>query len=76
MDVTKHSLVPKHTILSENQKKSIMEQYNATPKKFPLIRTSDAALLNLKAKQGDMIKIERKSPTAGIAIYYRIVVEG
>jgi DNA-directed RNA polymerase subunit H len=42
---------------------------------LPLIFVNDPAILELGVKPGDMIKITRKSPTAGQSYYYRYVVE-
>jgi DNA-directed RNA polymerase subunit H len=40
-----------------------------------LIFVNDPAIIGLGVKPGDMIKITRKSATAGESIYYRYVVE-
>lgn len=73
-DVTKHALVPKHTILSEAEKKKVIQKYRLVGQEFPRILKTDPAILNLKAKEGELIKIVRSSQTAGKAVFYRRVV--
>ena len=70
-DVTKHILVPKHTIVSEKEKKQLFEKYSITQRELPKIFAEDPAIKHLKAKQGDIIKVTRKSATAGESVYYR-----
>ena len=41
---------------------------------FPRILKRDAALQGISVKYGDMIRITRKSPTAGQTTFYRVVV--
>jgi DNA-directed RNA polymerase subunit H len=53
-----------------------MRKYNAKPSQLPYIMISDKAIEDLDARPGDVIKITRKSPTAGESVYYRYVVEG
>ena len=74
IDVQKHSLVPKHSKLSEKEKNTLLEQYRITNKELPKINIKDAAIAHLDVKIGDIIKIERKSTTASKATYYRGVV--
>ena len=77
IDILKHELVPVHIILSEEEKKEVMKKYKVKNlKQFPRILTSDPVVKALGAKPGDLIKIIRKSNTAGESIYYRVVVEG
>jgi len=73
-DVMKHSLVPKHTILSEKDKKELFEKYHITIKELPKIMITDPAIQHLKPKLGNIVKIERKSSTAGESTYYRGIV--
>jgi len=75
-DVLKHAYVPKHEILPKKEADEILIKYNAKHAQLPFIFLSDPALRELGAKPGDVIKITRKSPTAGESIYYRYVVEG
>ena len=72
-DPTKHELVPKHGVLSEKEKKQLVEKYSIGLKEVPKILVKDPAIQNLKVKEGDIIKITRISPTAGEAVYYRRV---
>lgn len=74
IDVSKHVLVPKHTKLSDKDKDELFAKYNANEFNLPKILKTDSALKGLDIKPGDVIKIERDSPTAGTAIYFRVVI--
>jgi DNA-directed RNA polymerase subunit H len=73
-DVSKHVLVPKHVKLSEKEKKDLFDRYVADLRDLPRVYKDDPAIQGLDAKEGDIIKISRKSPTAGEAVFYRRVV--
>jgi DNA-directed RNA polymerase subunit H len=73
--VPDHVYVPKHEIMTKKEAEEILIKYNCKPTELPLIFVSDPAILGLGVKPGDMIKITRKSSTAGQSIYYRYVVE-
>ena len=75
IDITKHYLVPKHVILSEEEKKELLEKYKVSLSDLPKIKISDPALKNLNVKPGDVVKIIRNNPWIGEEIYYRVVVE-
>ncbi len=74
LNVSKHVLVPKHIKLTEKEKKELLEKYNITLRELPKILKKDPAIKHLNLKQGDIIKIIRKSQTAGESIFYRGVV--
>jgi len=73
--VPDHVYVPKHEIMTKKDAEEVLKKFNCMPTELPLIFVSDPAILGLGVKPGDMIKITRKSPTAGESIYYRYVVE-
>ena len=73
--VDKHILTPKHTKLSEKDKAALFEKYNVTSKEMPKIFRTDAALREIDAKPGDVIKVTRNSQTAGQSLFYRVVVD-
>ena len=75
IDITKHYLVPKHELLTEEEKQELLKKYNIRLLDLPKIKLSDPAIKNLGAKPGDIVRIIRNSPTAGESIYYRVVVE-
>jgi len=74
-DVREHQLVPKHEKLSDKDAKELLLKYHATLKELPKISINDPALKGLGLKQGDIIKISRKSRTAGESIFYRGVID-
>ncbi len=73
--VPDHVYVPKHEIMTIKEAEEALKKFNCMPTELPLIFVNDPAILGLGVKPGDMIKISRKSPTAGESIYYRYVVE-
>jgi DNA-directed RNA polymerase subunit H (RpoH/RPB5) len=72
-DATKHELVPKHVKLSEKEKKELFETYAIDIFKLPRIFKIDPAIEHLDVKEDDVVKIFRKSPTAGETLFYRRV---
>jgi DNA-directed RNA polymerase subunit H len=71
-----HILIPKHSKLSEKETKELFERFSITIKELPRIKKSDPAIADLDVKAGDIVKIARKSQTAGKSIFYRGVVHG
>lgn len=74
-NVFMHELVPEHRILSEEEKEELLRRHRIKLSQLPQIKASDPAVVQLEAKPGDVIEIKRKSPTAGVYYYYRLVVE-
>ena len=70
-----HIYVPKREILAIAEAKKVLEKFHCKPTELPLIFVTDPAIIGIGVKPGDMIKITRKSATAGESLYYRYVVE-
>lgn len=71
-NITHHVLVPKHTIINEQDIKKITEEFSIKTKfQLPHILKSDPISKYLGLKNGDVVKINRISPTAGEYIIYR-----
>jgi len=75
-NVLKHELVPKHEVLSPEEALIALKELGVEPDKLPWIRASDPVARAIKARPGDIVRIIRKSPTAGETIAYRYVVPG
>ena len=73
--VPDHIYVPKHEIMTKKEAEEVLERFHTKPTELPLIYVTDPAIKGLGVKPGDMIKITRKSGTAGESVYYRYVVE-
>lgn len=74
INILEHELVPKHEVLSKEEREKILNNYNITKEELPKILSSDSVLEHIKAKPGDVIRISRSSQTAGETLYYRVVV--
>ncbi|HEX9863172.1 MAG TPA: DNA-directed RNA polymerase subunit H [Candidatus Bathyarchaeia archaeon] len=74
-DIFEHALVPMHEILGEKEKEQLLAQYKIQPYQMPQIQSTDPAVKAIGAKPGDILRIIRKSSTAGEHIAYRYVVE-
>lgn len=71
-----HVLIPKHKKISDKEKKELLDNYKITINELPVILKSDIALIGMELQAGDVVKIERDSPTAGKTIFYRGVIDG
>ena len=76
IDIQKHELVPKHTLLNEQEKEELLKQYGIALKQLPRILETDPVIKTINGKHGDVVKIMRKSSTAGQSVYYRVIVKG
>jgi DNA-directed RNA polymerase subunit H len=74
--VTNHIYQPKHEILSKEEAEQVLKKFNVRTNQLPYIMSNDKGLGDLDVRPGDILRITRKSPTAGESVYYRYVVEG
>lgn len=74
-DIFEHVLVPFHEILTEKERNQLLTQFKVKPYQIPQIKSGDPAVKAIGAKPSDVLKITRKSITAGEHITYRYVVE-
>jgi DNA-directed RNA polymerase subunit H len=75
-DVMEHELVPRHEPLSEKEAEALLEKYGITHDQLPKILASDPVARAVRARPGQVLRVLRKSRTAGEAVAYRYVVEG
>ena len=73
--VTNHIYQPKHEILSKEESEQVLKKFNVRTNQLPYIMSNDKGLEDLDVRPGDILRITRKSPTAGESVYYRYVVE-
>lgn len=74
-DLFEHDIVPLHKILEEEEKQQLLSKYRVHPYQLPQVTSSDPAVKAIGARPGDILRIIRKSPTAGEHVAYRYVVE-
>lgn len=67
-------LVPKHEIVPEEKVQELLDRFGFDTSTFPKISVEDPAAMEIMAKKGDVIRITRKSPTAGESYYFRVVI--
>jgi DNA-directed RNA polymerase subunit H (RpoH/RPB5) len=74
-NILKHVMVPKHTLLNDEQVEQLKRTYNLTDvKQLPEIGRFDPVALLICMRPGQVCHIERKSITAVSADYYRVCV--
>jgi DNA-directed RNA polymerase I, II, and III subunit RPABC1 len=74
-NISRHVLVPKHEIVHDNDEiDSLLNIYQLKKNQLPIILKTDPMARYLDVKAGNVVKITRKSPSAGEAILYRYCV--
>jgi DNA-directed RNA polymerase subunit H (RpoH/RPB5) len=74
-NILNHTLVPKMTPLNDDELQSVMTKYNIRNRtQFPEISRFDPQALAIALRPGQVAEIERSSPTALTAMYYRVCV--
>ena len=73
-DILEHELVPRHEVVPPEEAARILKELGVRPEQLPWLRATDPVARRIGAKPGDIVRIYRKSPTAGEIIVYRYVV--
>ncbi len=74
IDITKHILVPKYTVLTKSQENKLLNDLNIKKGNLPKIKKSDPMVVWSNGNIGDIMKFIRKEEVTGESIYYRVIV--
>ena len=74
LNVLMHDMVPKHQIMDDEELRTLLSDYNVAREQLPKIYHDDPIVKAIEALPGTVIRITRKSHTAGEAEAYRLVV--
>jgi len=69
-----HDFVSKHELLTPEEKEKFLEEYKVQAYQLPRINASDPAIIAVGGKPGDLVRVIRKSTTAGKYEAYRYIV--
>lgn len=74
IDVLRHTLVPKHILLTKSETEELLNKYKIRFTDLPQMFEKDPVALAIGAKEGDVVKIVRESDTTVREVeYFRYV---
>ncbi len=73
-EIFNHDFVSKHELLTPEEKEEFLAELKVQPYQLPRIKAHDPAIIAVGGKPGDIVRVIRKSQTAGEYAAYRYIV--
>ena len=73
-DITEHELVPRHELLTKEEKEFLLKELSLKEQQLPKMMSSDPISRYFGLDKGSVVRITRLSETGGFYTGYRIVV--
>ncbi|MGC9554103.1 MAG: DNA-directed RNA polymerase subunit H [Thermoplasmatota archaeon] len=73
-NILKHELVPYFKVLSREEVEKLLSVYSISKGDLPKMVVTDPVSRAIGTREGDVVKIVRRSRTAGESVAYRLIV--
>ena len=73
-NIFEHDFVSKHELLTSEEKQKFLDDRKVESYQLPRINATDPAIIAVGGRPGDIVRVIRKSQTAGKYVTYRYIV--